>query len=135
MQGNRTREKRDLRGRVAAAIRIARETKGWSQEELGRRLGVRQSTVAGWEGAGSFPGGETLQRIADETGMLLLAPAHPDVHWRRRRLIADMTAMAEAMGMEVGESPPSEDPPRPRAAFRPGRPDRALGDGTLPGNL
>ncbi|MBR5543435.1 MAG: helix-turn-helix domain-containing protein [Oscillospiraceae bacterium] len=49
---------------IARGIRNLREARGVSQAELGRVLGVRQSTVAMWENGKNKPGHDTLLRLA-----------------------------------------------------------------------
>ena len=43
----------------------ARINAGLSQAEVGRRLGVDQSTVSYWESGKKFPRGATLVKLAD----------------------------------------------------------------------
>lgn len=125
--------RRALRGDVAAAIISAREARGWTQKQLGEALGVSQATVAGWEGSGSFPGGETLIRIAEATGTMLLAPARSDATVAYRRALATITARLAAM---EGEGAPQTHVtlPVPQGASRPGRRGPASADGSPPGS-
>lgn len=52
-------------------IREARLRAGLTQTELAERLGTTQSSIARWEGGGSQPSVETLQRIVRACGLEL----------------------------------------------------------------
>ncbi len=54
---------------IAREIKRQREKNGFSQAELGRRLGVGQSTVAMWESGKNNPEYGTLLKIADIFGV------------------------------------------------------------------
>ena len=88
--------------RVAAA----RDAAGLSQKELARRLGVRLSTVRGWEDDRSEPRANRLSMMAgllNVSMMWLMPPPDEDVMPRDMRLLladlrtlrADLVAKAE----------------------------------------
>lgn len=64
---------------VNIIIRQTRESRGISQAELGRRLGVAQSNVARWESGRDNIKVDTLQRIADalEVSLAVIFSAPP----------------------------------------------------------
>src|SRR5690606_32874243 len=53
------------RRRMATAIAALRRKMGWTQVEMGKRLGVAGATVSRWESAISIPEPEHLERLAD----------------------------------------------------------------------
>ena len=64
---------------VNIIIRQTRESRGISQRELARRLGVAQPNVARWESGRVNIGVDTLQRIADalEVSLAVIFSAPP----------------------------------------------------------
>jgi transcriptional regulator with XRE-family HTH domain len=56
---------------IAKFIREQRESFGWSQRELGRRLGCPQATVHLWESEKSTPDTDNLAKIANLFGLTL----------------------------------------------------------------
>jgi transcriptional regulator with XRE-family HTH domain len=56
---------------IAKFIREQRESFGWSQRELGRRLGCPQATVHQWESEKSTPDTDNLAKIASLFGLSL----------------------------------------------------------------
>lgn len=50
---------------VGEQIRALRRKAGWTQAELGRRIGVGQSKVSEWEIDRVMPGAATFLRIKD----------------------------------------------------------------------
>lgn len=50
-------------------VKRERLEKGWTQEELGRRIGVKQATVAKWERKGSVYRRPTRQKLAKVFGI------------------------------------------------------------------
>ncbi|RJR40174.1 MAG: XRE family transcriptional regulator [Desulfobacteraceae bacterium] len=46
------------------AVKRERMERGWTQEELARRMGVKQATVAKWEREGAIYRRQTRQRLA-----------------------------------------------------------------------
>lgn len=57
--------------RVGAFIARLRQEKGWTQEELGGRLGVTNKTVSRWETGSYMPGIEVLSLMGKEFGVSL----------------------------------------------------------------
>ncbi|HYH80936.1 MAG TPA: helix-turn-helix transcriptional regulator [Longimicrobium sp.] len=58
----------DDRRAVGHRIRMLRERRGLSREELGARVGVHTGSIARWETGGSVPHAYTLERIAEACG-------------------------------------------------------------------
>ena len=56
---------------IAKFIKEQRESFGWSQRELGRRLGCPQATVHQWESEKSTPDTDNLAKIAKLFGLSL----------------------------------------------------------------
>ncbi len=52
----------------AAALRAAREARGWSQYRLAHHIGVDESTVSRWESGNRTPTLPMLYRIAEVLG-------------------------------------------------------------------
>ena len=50
-------------------VKREREAKGWTQEELASRLGVKQSTIAKWERQGAVYRKATQQKLAKVFGV------------------------------------------------------------------
>lgn len=50
---------------IGKQIRLMREAKGWTQQELGKRIGIDQSTIASIEGGRSKQNQSTLQRLVN----------------------------------------------------------------------
>ena len=50
-------------------VKRERLEKGWTQEELARRIGVKQATVAKWERKGAVYRGQTRQKLAKVFGI------------------------------------------------------------------
>lgn len=59
------------RALIAKFIKQQRESLGWSQRELGRRLGCPQATVQLWESCKTTPDTENLAKIAALLGLQL----------------------------------------------------------------
>lgn len=53
------------------AIKTLREKAGFTQQQLGEMLGVRQSTVAMWETGGSSPRTDKLPELARILGCMI----------------------------------------------------------------
>lgn len=49
-------------------IRIQREKRGLTQDDLAKRSGVDRSTVAKWESSGGYPRCEKLPKLAEILG-------------------------------------------------------------------
>ncbi|MFN8150268.1 MAG: XRE family transcriptional regulator [Solirubrobacterales bacterium] len=56
---------KDTTAWVANALRGARETRGWNQSELAKKLGVTQTAISYWEGGKRSPGLDDLIMIAE----------------------------------------------------------------------
>lgn len=56
---------------IAFRIRATRKSRGFSQAELGRKLGIKQSNIGRWEQGQHNPRPSTLRRIADALGVNL----------------------------------------------------------------
>ena len=52
-------------------LRQLRQARGWSQEQLARRLGMEQGAVSKWERGVAVPHPRTRQRLADVFGVEL----------------------------------------------------------------
>lgn len=50
-------------------LRVARKIRGWTAEELGRRAGVAQSTIARIELRNHHPSARTLAKLATALGL------------------------------------------------------------------
>lgn len=57
--------------KIGAFIARLRQEKGWTQEELGERLGVTNKTVSRWENGNYMPGVEMLTLMGKEFGVSL----------------------------------------------------------------
>jgi HTH-type transcriptional regulator/antitoxin HipB len=71
-------EETRLRFQLAEAVRTRREALGWSQQELGRRADMPQSSVARFEAGGTEPTIPTLERLAHALGMHLTVRMEPE---------------------------------------------------------
>jgi transcriptional regulator with XRE-family HTH domain len=59
---------RDERRAIGHRIRLLRERRGLTREELAARVGVHAGSIARWETGGSVPHAYTLERIAEACG-------------------------------------------------------------------
>ena len=57
--------------KIGAFIAQLRREKGWTQEELGERLGITNKTVSRWENGNYMPGIEMLSLLGKEFGVSL----------------------------------------------------------------
>lgn len=57
-----------LMERIGRQIRLARESAGFTQLQLGQRIGYSKSTVSKWENGDNPIGIEDLKKVADATG-------------------------------------------------------------------
>jgi transcriptional regulator with XRE-family HTH domain len=55
----------DRRLSLGRLIRSRRKERGWNQTQLGRAVGIDQSTVSTWELGQSTPSGDALIRLAE----------------------------------------------------------------------
>lgn len=55
--------------RIADRLREMRIARGWSQQELGRRVGVAKITIGGWECERKQPSVENIQKLCDALGV------------------------------------------------------------------
>ena len=62
---------------LAKAVIRARNRAGLTQEELARKMGTTQPTVARMEGGRTLPSMRTLERLATATGSRLLISFEP----------------------------------------------------------
>lgn len=84
----------------ADAIRVAREVRGYSQQEVATALGISQQAVAGWETGDTTPHLTKLVALARFYGTsldeIVLGPAHTppgaEAVRRLKRQIADVLA-------------------------------------------
>ena len=53
---------------VGHRLRVLREGKGWSRDDMAERLGVHAGSIARWETGGSVPHAYTLEKIAELAG-------------------------------------------------------------------
>lgn len=53
---------------IAAFIRARRRALGWTQTELGRRIGVRHTHVSYWETGTNMPGASAIVRLCTALG-------------------------------------------------------------------
>lgn len=70
-------DQREYRERVGDVIQRARETRGWSQTELGQRIGVSRSTVAKYEAGTSSILLEQIPRLIETLGLSWRAITEP----------------------------------------------------------
>jgi len=49
-------------------IRRARKALGWTQEQLGQRVGVTKATVSAWECGHDLPSASAAMRLVDALG-------------------------------------------------------------------
>ena len=67
---------------LAERVRLLREAKGVTQEELARRMGTSQPAIARLEAGGVEPTLETLERLAGALGVeLVIAFREPAEEW------------------------------------------------------
>src|ERR1051325_1432371 len=59
---------RDERKAIGHRIRMLRERRGLTRDELAARVGVHAGSIARWETGGSVPHAYTLERIAEACG-------------------------------------------------------------------
>jgi transcriptional regulator with XRE-family HTH domain len=80
-------------GSLAQMLRAAREAKGWTQAEAGRRIGVAGNTVSRWELGYMEPTGVQRARALEVYGLLDAPVALRELEervaalerWRQRR--------------------------------------------------
>ncbi len=56
-------------GSAKKTIRQLRQARGWTQEQVARRVGVAQGTVSQWEHGNRRPYRRNLQRLAELFGI------------------------------------------------------------------
>ncbi|HEX8903802.1 MAG TPA: helix-turn-helix transcriptional regulator [Longimicrobiaceae bacterium] len=59
---------REDRRAIGHRIRMLRERRGFTRDELAARVGVHAGSIARWETGGSVPHAYTLERIAEACG-------------------------------------------------------------------
>lgn len=50
--------------KVTATLKLLRVSKGLSQEELSKQIGISQTTISQWENGASIPTGKNIYRLA-----------------------------------------------------------------------
>ena len=82
---------------IGHRIRIARERRGLSRDELAARVGVHAGSIARWETGGSVPHAFTLERIAEACGST--------AEWIRtgRRDDAELATASPGEGEDAGD--------------------------------
>lgn len=82
----------------ASLLRQARQEAGITQDELARRLGVTQPTVASWERPGANPTVRTLMRAMAATGHRLAVVRDSDPSDQ-----VDASQLRERLALSPGE--------------------------------
>jgi len=94
---------------VGLRIREARVARGWTHEELARRLGVNWRTVQRWQ-KGQLPRMSTLLRVADVLGVPHGHLVEPESSLEGlqdlRRRVDELTDRVEALTRLVSPKPP-----------------------------
>jgi transcriptional regulator with XRE-family HTH domain len=78
--------------KVGTRLAILRIVRGWTQDELARRAGLRSATLSDYERGKMVPGFLALQRLLDAMGYRL----------------ADFDTLGECLG-KLGQVPPASD--------------------------
>lgn len=84
---------------MGARIRVARETAGLSQVELGARVGVKQQSVQKWESGASSLSARRLEEVADALGVPV-----GDLLGDIRRTMTDHIGMTDEATVELSAS-------------------------------
>jgi transcriptional regulator with XRE-family HTH domain len=58
-----------MSGDLGKIMQAAREKAGWTQDELGKSVGVSQQTIAKWEAGKSYPRPKALQKLIEVLGV------------------------------------------------------------------
>ncbi len=107
---------------IAKQIRILRKRAGFSQAELGKRVGVTDKAVSKWETGDSAPATEVLCRLASVFGVELETLLHGDTRekpapfMRRERKDKGMDSLSELY--RIGNGPSSSHTMGPETAAR-----------------
>lgn len=110
---------------VCQWIRRARESRGWTQTDLGDRIGVTKANVSHWETGKHEPSFLQLLRIRDVTGLALVevesAGAWPLLTVRREQITAltdqqrqQLDAGVAALLVAITHATPADAAPRKR---------------------
>lgn len=97
--------------RVGAAIRTARETKGWTQVDLAEASRVAPQVISRSERGAVTPSLESLERLANALGVPLASligaepvPAPPDISASARRVASLIDAMPDRRRSHVARA-------------------------------
>lgn len=63
------REKNSLKAHIGETIRTLRKERGWTQEDLARRIGMSRKHISYYENAHVLPREKTLSKLADVFGI------------------------------------------------------------------
>ena len=81
-------------------LKRLRSTLGLSQEQLAQKLGIDESTIAGWERGDNTPVGAYRKLLEDFIAEDGLLPVRPGTAWARSRFSArKITALREKLGL------------------------------------
>lgn len=58
-----------LKAHIGETIRTLRKERGWTQEDLARRIGMSRKHISYYENARVFPSEKTLSQLADVFGI------------------------------------------------------------------
>lgn len=81
---------------LSAWVKLARQEKGWTQEDMADALGVTKGNVSAWENSRHEPGWGQILKIAGLTGQPLPIPKEMQASLRREdaELLADFSLLS-----------------------------------------